>query len=583
MPLKRFFPLLVVLGFMLSLLFQRCAVIVSPVGGPMDTIPPVMVKSVPLPNSTEFKKGRISLTFDEYIKLDKIQEKLVLSPPQERLPDIRIKGKTLDVRFFEPLTDSTTYTLYFSDAIRDINEGNAISSFEFAFSTGSYIDSLRYYGRIIDAFTLEPKSGILVMLYEQFSDSIPLLSRPRYVTKTNEKGLFILGNLKPQDYKIFALRDGNSNYLFDQPNEDIAYAHDRVKAERLFSPTDTVPIQDSLQTLWLFQEKSRVHSLVDYSRPQMRKLSMVFTQKPMGEVSITPIGYEVDSVEWYLPGGSLKGDSLTLWLTHEQMSRDDSLRMRVSYFKTDSVMKLVPQIDTLRFFYKEPTKTASRRRGATEAVPEEDKKIPTQNVNTTIKNGNIVLPDQRFGFKFDMPQRRVDSSVITLMNTTDSTLVSLPPLVVDTLNPCVYSFPGSWDEDVRYNLTALPGAFINLDGIANDTLKVNFRGTNPEKFGIISLTVSGVQEQLIVQLVGGGKVVAHKTLQTDGKVKFTYVKPGKYTIRMIVDNNRNGEWDTGYYLEGWQPERVYMYEDNLQNREIQVRANWDYELNYTLK
>lgn len=570
---------------MVSLFFPRCAVIVSPEGGPKDTLAPVMLKSVPTLNATGFKKDRIVFTFDEYIKLDKISQKLVLSPPQEQLPSARIKGKSLEVKFFEPLADSTTYTLYFADAIQDNNEGNPIDNFEFAFSTGSYIDSLKYIGRVIDAFTLEPQEGVFVMLYENYADSVPIIQRPRYVTKSNRSGVFFLSNLKLRDYKIFALRDGNSNYLFDQVAEEIAFSMNVVEQGRLVNPTDKPTPADSLQILWLFKEKSKVLSLTDYSRPQRRLLRLGFTQKPVGKVALKPIGYDLDSTElWFLRGANIIGDSLDFWLTQANMSADDSLRAEITYLKTDSLMNLVPQTDTLRLFYTETTQKPAGRRGKKDTDEEEAEKIPAQPVKTSVRAGDNVLPNQPFNLRFSMPQLSIDTSLIRLTNATDSTTIPLPSIKKDSLDPRVYSLSYNWQNIVNYRFDALPGAFVNLDSLANDTLSVNFRGANPEMFGIINLNLEGVTHNIVVHLLGGErKVVDQKIVEADGKVTFDYVKPAKYNLRFIVDENQNGKWDTGRYLEGIQPEKIYIYEDEQQNRDIQIRANWEYDLNYKLK
>lgn len=583
--MKRFLPIFLIVGFMLSLLFQQCAVIVPPSGGPMDTIPPVMVKSVPLPNSTNYKKEKLIFTFDEYIKLDKLHEKLVLSPPQGRLPQTKIKGKSLEVRFSEPLADSTTYVLYFSDAIQDNNEGNPISSFEFAFSTGSYIDSLWYTGRLINAYTLEPELGVLVMLYEGFSDSIPILQRPRYVTKTDKEGLFQLKNLKLKDYKIFALMDGNSNYLFDQITESIAFSPDPIDSQSLLSPTDTVRLDNGLQILRLFKEKSRQLSLTDYTRTQRRKIRLGFSQKQNNAVSITPINFEVDNNQsWYIQGSNTEGDSIDFWILPPKMSLQDSLRMRISYMRTDSLMNLKEQVDTLMFIYKEPKRpTKGRRSFPSEDTPQEEKK-GYQRIKTSASGNLSILPHQPFELIFNMPQLVVDTSLMVLTNLTDSINIPLPVPERDSINPSVYSLKRNWEHETSYMLTILPEAFVNLDSIANDTLMVKFKGVNPESFGVINLTLTGVTHNVVAELVtSDGKTFHQEIIEADGLVTFRYIKPGQYFIRLIEDINGNGEWDTGSYLDNRQPEPVHIYKDPNGERSIQVRANWDYDLSFSIK
>ena len=573
---------LIPLTFLLSLFFPRCAVIVPPTGGDKDTIPPVMVRSVPPVNSTNFSGERIIITFDEFIRLDQITQKMVLSPPQEQLPEFRVRGKSLELKFFETLLDSTTYTLYFADAIVDNNEGNKLLNFEFAFSTGPIIDSLRFIGKVIDAFTLEPKEGIFVMLYAEHGDSVPILQRPRYVTKSNKEGHFFLSNLNYDNFKIFALKDGNTNYKFDQITEEIAFSKTLIDTSMLLWPSRAIAQKDSLYMLRLFLEENRAISLTDFSRKQRRRLSLGFTRKPEGDVKLRPINFEVDSAEvWFELGRSARGDTLHYWITNNELSKIDTLRMVATYLKTDSLMNLVETSDTLRMFYLERTQTTSSRRQR-----QEDEEVPkkqTMPVKNSLATGGVIIPYDDLKLSFNIPLRSLDSTHISIMNLTDSTYLSSYDILKDSLDPLVYSIKNDWQSNISYKLNALPGAFTNLDGVTNDTLIIRFKGADPEQFGSISLSLTGVTHQIIAQVITDrGVVVDSKTTTSDGVVKFSYVRPGKYLLRFIVDENMNGRWDTGWYLQGIQPERVLIYEDANKNRDIQVRANWEYELNYKI-
>jgi hypothetical protein len=571
---------LIPIAFILSLFFPRCAIIVAPTGGPKDTIPPVLVRSVPTMNATNVKRDRISLTFDEYIKLDKISEKLVLSPPQERLPEFKIRGKSIEMRFFEPLIDSTTYTLYFDDAIVDNNEGNKLENFEFAFSTGSIIDSLRFNGKLIDAFTLEPVQGAFVMLYTSFKDSIPIKERPRYVTKSNKEGLFTLSNLKYNNYKIFALADGNSNYKFDQVSEKIAFHPSPIDKSMLLGPSLAKLQTDSLLTLYLFQEENRTLYLTDFSRPQRRHIKFGFSRPPVGEVNLKAINAGIDTLSnWYLKGINPMRDSINFWITNDAISRFDSLVVVANYQKTDSVMNLVEVQDTIRLFHIERSQTA--RRGRREDAEEEKK--PVLKIKTSHAKGTSITPVENLKLTFGMPLAKKDTSLIELFSITDSAKVMPLGLRIDSLDPRIYHLNQIWKNNTSYQLTVLPGAFTNLDGITNDTLILGFKGADSEQFGIIRVTLSGVTPNILVQLTTDkGVVVDEKTAQKDGVVTFNYVKPAKYHMRFVHDANQNGVWDTGWYLEGKQPEKVFNYQDG-DNREIQVRANWEYDLSFNLK
>jgi len=559
---------------------------VAPTGGPKDTIPPVLLRSVPPMYATNVTRDKIILTFDEYIKLEKISEKLVLSPPQEQLPSFRIRGKGIEITFEEALDDSTTYTLYFADAIVDNNEGNKLENFEFAFSTGPIIDSLRFAGKVLDAYTLKPREGVFVMLYTSLEDSIPIKERPRYVTKTNKEGQFFLSNLKFGNYKIFALADGNSNYKFDQVSEEIAFLDYPIDTSMLRRPSEMMLNTESSVTLHLFEEENRVLSLTDYSRPQRRRLNMGFSRPIVGDIEMSPANVEADTLEpWFVKGSSVAGDSIDFWITNNELSIVDTLVVLASYQKTDSLMNLVQTHDTLRMFYQDRPQAARRPRRGEEETKEEQKPVVKKlSVSTSVGRGASLTPTEKIRLTFGMPLQKVDTTQISLFNQSDSIMIPMLGFKADTLDPRLYYINHQWENNKSYELSLLPNAFTNLDGATNDTLTYSFKGANPEQFGVIKASLTGVSPNVIVELLTDKEsVVTQKIVDTDGEVVFSYVKPGKYFIRFILDANKNGKWDTGWYLKNRQPETVFIYEDQSANKEIQVRANWEYELNFNLK
>ncbi len=568
------------------MLFPRCAIQVAPTGGPKDTIPPVLLRSVPAMNATNVDRDNIILTFNEYIKLEKISEKLVLSPPQEQLPDFKIKGKGVAITFAEKLDDSTTYTLYFADAIVDNNEGNKLENFEFAFSTGPVIDSLRFSGTVLDAYSLKPREGVFVLLYNSFEDSIPIKKRPNYVTKTNSEGKFFLSNLKYNNYKIFALADGNSNYKFDQVSEEIAFFDHPIDTSMLKRPSEMTGKADSLNPLHLFKEETRVLSLTNQARPQRRRLKFGFSRPYNGNIELTPINTEVDTTKsWFINGRSVAGDSIDFWITNNDISAIDTLMLLATYQKTDSLMNLVKTTDSLRMFYFDKPQSSGRSRRGEEKSDDEKKSVEKKlSINTSAKNGASLRPDEKIRLAFAMPLQSIDTSKIEIFNQSDSLMLPTIGFSADTLDPRYFYIEQHWEPKKSYQLYFLPGAFTNLDAVTNDTLELSLKGADPEQFGVIKLGLNGVSPNVIVELLSDKEaVLTQKTVEQDGVIPFTYIKPGKYFIRFIIDVNKNNKWDTGWYLKGIQPERVMIYEDKNGNKEIQVKANWEYELNYNLK
>ena len=200
-------------------MLASCAKIGSPAGGPRDKTPPRLEKSKPLNRAVHFDGKQIEITFDEYIKTDAIAQEMVVSPPFQERPDIRLRGMTLIIEWEEELRDSTTYTFRLGQSLKDLNEGNILRNFEFVFSTGDHLDSLGIIGTVLQAFNHKPlEDPVFMMLYENLSDSAPLLEIPDYVGKSDTKGNFLINNLRPATYRIFALQDQNRNYKYDVPD-----------------------------------------------------------------------------------------------------------------------------------------------------------------------------------------------------------------------------------------------------------------------------------------------------------------------------------------------------------------------------
>lgn len=570
-------------------LLSQCARIVAPTGGPKDETPPVMVKSNPPLYATNFNGKKVVLTFDEFIQISGLSQKLIVSPPQKETPEIKLKGKSLELIFKEPLIDSTTYTLYFSDAIADNNEGNKIPNFEFAFSTGSIIDSLTFSGMLVDAYSHEPQEGVLVMLYASLEDSLPLTTRPLYVTKSNKDGNFTLSNLRKSDFKIFALADMNSNYIFDQITESIAFTQDTVKKSMLIPrsqllrlATDTIPEDERVKPLELrlFAEENRVHSIIESSRDSRRRLRLVFTRKPEKPVVISPVNVKNVSESWFVLEQNLTGDTLSYWITNPLVNKRDTILMSISYLKTDSSMNLVPQVDTLRFFFEDKVAPDTRQRRRRQG---EEEKPPSLPVNLSFETGSTPTPTDRLRLRFNMPLMSIDTTRIILENQSDSTIIKGLKIKRDSLNPRFYYLDYPWEANVNYKFTAMPRAFFNLDTLPNDTTSLVFIGADPEFYGTLNVKLDSITPNVIVELLTEkGNLVRRQIATANSVIPFTYVTPGKYYFRFILDVNRNGKWDTGWYEKGIQPEKVIILKENNAPKIFNVRANWEYDVEYNL-
>jgi len=562
-------------------IFPRCAKVVAPTGGPKDTLAPVLVRSQPNFNATNFKGDKIIFYFDEYIQLKDIQKKLAISPPMTKRPELLQRGKNLEIRLKEPLKDSTTYTIYFADAIVDNNEGNPIKNFVFAFSTGEVIDSLAVTGRIFDAYTLLPVENAFVMLYNKQNDSVLIKELPRYLTRSNKKGIFTINNIQSSDYKVFALVDNNSNYKFDQISEDIAFSHDTLKSSFLSDPSkiDTSKASKRSIKLFMFKETPRVQAFTGSSRTKRNKIALAFTKKPIGDVKINPLNFNADS-SWYINERNLQQDSLIYWITDNKISKIDTLKLELSYLKTDSLERLQPKKDTLKLIFVNQQEEPKKKKKI-----KDDKVITKKSylgVSSNIKNSQIAKPTLTGEFSFPMPLKKLETDSIRFINLKDSSTLNGIKIFKDTVNPRKYRFSYNWQSDISYSIEIMPGAFTAIDGLENDTIIINFKGANPENFGILNVNLLNAKTDVIVELCNEKKtqVFDYKIVKVGEKATFTFIDPGKYSIRLIEDTNGNGKWDTGWYLKGIQPERVHHYTEGKTKGILNIRANWENDITF---
>ncbi|MEJ5315591.1 MAG: Ig-like domain-containing protein [Tenuifilum sp.] len=553
------------------LMFPRCAKVVSPTGGPKDTIPPVLVNSNPKLNATGFSGQKIVLEFDEFIQLKELQQKLLVSPPLKSKPQPKQKGKKLELELTDTLKPNTTYTFYFSDAVRDNNEGNPIKNFIFSFSTGQTIDTLTLSGRVLNAISNEPVENALVMLYDSFTDTLPYTTLPNHIAKTDKDGKFTLVNLKPIKYKLVVIDDKNGNYLYNQGTESIGFISNEV------NPSDKTPKSFSIR---LFREELPNQIVTGYDRPERNILSLGFSRKPVGGFSLKPVD-RLKLMNWYIVEPDNNGDTLKLWIVNDEIANRDTLMAILEYQKTDLLYRLKPQTDTLRFlYYKEEVQQSKRKGKKDEAV--QVKKGFT--VSTSLPSDRMVIPNVPFELTLPIPIRKADNTKISIFNTTDSIADEQIKLKVDSLNPRIFRFEKDWKPNTSYKLTILPGAFEDYTGQTNDTLMLEMIGADPEKYGTLRINLTGVSKSAVVELLSEkGIPVDTRTIQGNGIVEFSFVKPGKYRLRFIDDSNSNGKWDSGSYMKRIQPERVIYFTDEKTKGVINIRANWDSELQFSLK
>ena len=587
-----------------GLFFAGCAKIVAPTGGPKDEQHPLIVEIDPPSYTTNFEAKKVKITFDEFIQLKDLNQNLIVSPLLEEKPTIQKKGKTLEIEFEQELEDSTTYNIYFGNSVQDYNEGNPIENFQYVLSTGTYIDSMSVQGQVLNSFNLLPEEGVHVMLYNTMEDSIPFKQIPNYISKTNEEGFFRINNIRIDKYKLFCIRDLNKNYLFDMPDEEIAFTDSVIKFELITEIIlDTVYINDTLNpeydrseivsnriidtiiswpythftipdfTLMLFKEDRAVQYLVNSKRDQKQKIEIMFN-KPIKDSVIFSLADTVVENDWYIKELSTNNDTVFYWLTDSMIYKKEKLLFAVSYQKEDSNLVYQWGTDTLSLRFFKPKKKKK-----------EEETVSIAEFALNVKNKSALDLNKNLNFVFEKPLVNIDKSKIDLYIIVDT--VDYPvdfELKQDTNKLRNYELLSSWGEDSTYRLEIYPGAFTDISESTNDTSIIEFKIRKLDYYGNILANITGIDSsfQVITQILISGKdsekLVRERILKKDQLVEFEYIHPKEYIFKVVLDKNFNGKWDEGNYLEHIFPEEVLYYE-----KEINVKANWDLEIELNLK
>ena len=594
-------PFLIVAGLAWVVIVSSCANQGVPTGGPVDSFPPILISTQPTFRALNFKGKEIRFTFDEYINTSKILEKLVISPPLERRPIIISRGKGFGIRFNEDLDNDVTYRLDFQDGIVDNNEGNAIESFSFSFSTGSVYDSLRVSGYVLNSFNLDPIENTLVVLHRNLSDSAVFNIRPSYIAKTDKTGFFLIDNIAAGSYNIFAINDQNNNMRYNKGTEEIAFFDSLIipfaeyieEIDTVISGADTFLITGHThfypESVFLrhFIEDVSEQFLITYTRSSRYKCDFVFSKPVSDTFDVRLIDNETEN--WYLLEPNLEMDSITLWITDTTLINLDTLIMEVSYFQLDDLKQPVIQRDTLMLNFKarednkksEENEDNEESEEGEESDENEENKVPPPppvpqfafktNIGNPFElssNVEITAPEPIFEF---------DTTGIHLYLTDDTLKTNLRYTIVqDSLHLRKYRIMYNWEVETSYTLEIDSAAFTNIYGITSSKITQAFKTREKNYYGQVILKFSEVKSPIIAQLLtsdGKETVLSSLSTSSNGTLTFNHVAPGKYIVKIIYDDNNNGKWDSGDFQKRLQPERVAYH-----NEVIIVRSNWDNEI-----
>ena len=523
------FYLFKLLSFVILLnIFFSCARRGTPTGGPMDSIPPVLTKAIPLNETVNFKENKIKIYFDEYIKLKDVNTQLIISPPQKNEPVITPVGtasKFISIKILDTLDANTTYLYNFGNSIVDNNEENKLGNFKYVFSTGSYIDSLSINGEVTDPTVKETSKNLDVMLYEYdsaYTDSVIFKEKPRYISNTLDTSLFEITNIRKGKYLLIALKDANGNKIYDPDIDKIGYIKDTIN----------LPADSMAYNISIFKEIPKLQVI---KPKEVNNGHLIFGFKGRAEdliielLSDTPENFKSEIVY------EKEKDTINYWFTPFEA---DSLNFSVSkgdYFEEFTAKLRSTKIDTLK-------------------------------INSI---GNTLNLRDTFSISTNTPIIKIDTSLISIKEQ-DTLNVDFKAILSKSKNKLYLNFDKK--QEAKYNIELLPNAISDIYEMPNDSLSYAIQTKKPEDYGILNVDIkSSKKSSFIVELLDSKNIVVRVAkISKPETIKFDFLDPGTYFVRVTIDENNNGIWDTGNFLERKQPEIIKFFD-----KEIEIRANWD--------
>lgn len=591
-------PTLPLLGLIAVLLaFTGCASIGNPSGGRRDETPPRFVKSTPAPGARNFKGEKIVIEFNELVNVKDAFSTVIVSPPGKSTPRVASQGKKVIVNFTDSLEPNTTYTIDFGNSIEDINEANKLENFSFTFSTGDNLDSLRIAGMALSSDRLEPMQGKIIGIHANLADSAFTALQFDRVARTDDRGRFSIEGLAPGTYRLFAINDADNNFRYSSPEEEIAFydinitpyttqgeAVDSIfdlKAEKL----DTVLTRK--RTLYLpndillrsFITDRKQQYIKNYSRTDSTKINLEFgaPQKEMPHISI--IGAP-DLKQWAVTERSRTNDTISLWLARQSLVKTDTLRLAVTYLKLDSLSNYTQYSDTLRFVTERQKIKKEKKKKAKEA--EDTVKAPDPILtfrslsNTALDIGSPIL------IEYAAPLARINPLAFHLEQKKDTLWVPVDipaPQIADSLKPRVYAIqvPEEYGLELRLRIDTL--AAQSIYGPYSPPAENTFKIKDRNEYSSLKLNIAGIPAGIhaFTELLISDDNVARRTPVENGMAIFRNLNPGKYYLRLYIDFNGNGQYDTGDYHLLRQPDQVFYYP-----KQISIKKNWEKEESWNI-
>ena len=593
-------------------LVAACARMGNPDGGWYDETPPRVVGASPAEKATGVKTRKLHIRFNEFIKIENATENVVVSPPQLESPDIKAGGKSIDIELKDSLKANTTYTVDFSDAITDNNEGNPLGNYTYSFSTGEHIDTMEVSGWVLAAENLEPVKGILVGLYANLADSAFRTQPMLRVAKTDGRGHFVIRGIAPGKYRVYALQDVDGDYHLTQKGEEMAFNReiivpsskpdvrqdtlwrDSLRIDSISRVSYTHFLPDNI-TLRAFTHVQTDRFFTKAERTLPECFSLVFTAGSNELPQLRGLNFN-NAERAFIVMPTAKKDTITYWIKDSALINQDTLRMQMQYWSTDTTGQLRMKQDTIEILSKTPyaKRLKEKQKKAEEWKKAQDKAqkkgepfetiMRPEALKVEVKVNNSIAPDENVRIELPTPLQSLDSTKVHLYSKRDTLWYearyrlrvregadSLAPVGTNLLHKRLLELQAEWKPGVEYSFELDSLALTDIYGTTSGKIKQGFKVREDKEFATLAVSLTALTDSnVVVQLLNEQDAVVKQTRALAGTANFYYLQPATYYLRLFVDRNGNGRWDTGDFYRGEEPETVYYFPE-----EIECKANWD--------
>jgi lipoprotein len=593
-------------------LVAACARMGNPDGGWYDETPPRVVGASPTEKATGVKTRKLHIRFNEFIKIENATENVVVSPPQLESPDIKAGGKSIDIELKDSLKANTTYTVDFSDAITDNNEGNPLGNYTYSFSTGEHIDTMEVSGWVLAAENLEPVKGILVGLYANLADSAFRTQPMLRVAKTDGRGHFVIRGIAPGKYRVYALQDVDGDYHLTQKGEEMAFNReiivpsskpdvrqdtlwrDSLRIDSISRVSYTHFLPDNI-TLRAFTHVQTDRFFTKAERTLPECFSLVFTAGSNELPVLRGLNFN-NAERAFIAMPTAKKDTITYWIKDSALINQDTLRMQMQYWSTDTTGQLRMKQDTIEVLAKTPyaKRLKEKQKKAEEWKKAQDKAqkkgepfetiMRPEALKVEVKVNNSIAPDENVRIELPTPLQSLDSTKVHLYSKRDTLWYearyrirvreggdSLAPVGTNLLHKRWLELQAEWKPGVEYSFELDSLALTDIYGTTSGKIKQGFKVREDKEFATLAVSLTALTDSnVVVQLLNEQDAVVKQTRALAGTANFYYLQPATYYLRLFVDRNGNGRWDTGDFYRGEEPETVYYFPE-----EIECKANWD--------